>query len=135
MYKKLIEFYKEGKLSFKYVKTFNMDEYVGLPSDHPESYHYFMYENFFKHIDIDPGSYYFKNVLLVAIDCMCTIDVVFLWFGQWCVHAYNIKEIFDCLLYCDGGNHLVFYGIGLLYTLLVMFHHLIQFVHDHVQCI
>ena len=55
MYRKLIQFHKDGKLSFKYVKTFNMDEYVGLPSDHPESYHYYMYENFFKHIDIDPG--------------------------------------------------------------------------------
>ena len=55
MYKKLIQFYKEGQLSFKYVKTFNMDEYVGIASDHPESYHYYMYESFFKHIDIDPG--------------------------------------------------------------------------------
>lgn len=55
MYKKLIEFYKEKKLSFKYVKTFNMDEYVGLPKDHLESYHYYMYENFFNHIDINPG--------------------------------------------------------------------------------
>lgn len=54
MYKKLIEFHKQGKLSFKYVKTFNMDEYVELPRDHPESYHSFMYQNFFKHIDIDP---------------------------------------------------------------------------------
>lgn len=54
MYKKLIEYYKAGKLSFKYVKTFNMDEYVDLPRDHPESYHYYMYNNFFKHIDIDP---------------------------------------------------------------------------------
>lgn len=33
-----------------------MDEYVGLPRDHPESYHSFMYENFFKHIDIDPSN-------------------------------------------------------------------------------
>ena len=56
MYKKLIQFCKDGKLSFKYVKTFNMDEYVSLASDHPESYHYYMYENFFKHIDIDPGT-------------------------------------------------------------------------------
>lgn len=55
MYKKLIEFHKQGQLSFKYVKTFNMDEYVGIPSDHPESYHYYMYENFFKDVDIDPG--------------------------------------------------------------------------------
>ncbi|VEN40225.1 unnamed protein product [Callosobruchus maculatus] len=54
MYQKLIEFYKAGKVSFKYVKTFNMDEYVGLPREHPESYHYYMFNNFFKHIDIDP---------------------------------------------------------------------------------
>ncbi|XP_012267926.2 glucosamine-6-phosphate isomerase isoform X1 [Athalia rosae] len=60
MYKKLIEYNKLGKISFKYVKTFNMDEYVDLPRDHPESYHYFMYNNFFKHIDIDP-----KNVHLL----------------------------------------------------------------------
>jgi len=53
-YQKLIEFHREGKLSFKYVKTFNMDEYVGLPRDHPESYHSFMWENLFKHVDIDP---------------------------------------------------------------------------------
>lgn len=57
MYKKLIEYHKAGKISFKYVKTFNMDEYVDLPRDHPESYHYYMYHNFLKHIDIDP-----KNV-------------------------------------------------------------------------
>ncbi|XP_002731734.1 glucosamine-6-phosphate deaminase 1-like [Saccoglossus kowalevskii] len=54
MYKKLIEFYKGGDLSFKYVKTFNMDEYVGLPRDHAESYHTYMWDNFFKHIDIIP---------------------------------------------------------------------------------
>lgn len=56
VYRKLIEFYKCGEVSFKYVKTFNMDEYVGLPRAHPESYHSFMFENFFKHIDIDPNN-------------------------------------------------------------------------------
>ncbi|EDW65064.2 glucosamine-6-phosphate isomerase isoform X2 [Drosophila virilis] len=56
MYRALIEFYKQGKVSFRYVKTFNMDEYVGLPRDHPESYHYFMWHNFFKHIDIEPAN-------------------------------------------------------------------------------
>lgn len=56
MYKKLVEFYNKGKLSFKYVKTFNMDEYVGLPRDHPESYHSFMWENFFKFINIEPSN-------------------------------------------------------------------------------
>lgn len=56
MYKKLIEFHKAGRISFKYVKTFNMDEYCNLPRDHPESYHYFMWNEFFKHIDIDPNN-------------------------------------------------------------------------------
>ncbi|XP_056626147.1 glucosamine-6-phosphate isomerase 1 [Triplophysa dalaica] len=51
-YKKLIEYHKRGEVSFQYVKTFNMDEYVGLPREHPESYHSFMWNNFFKHIDI-----------------------------------------------------------------------------------
>lgn len=56
MYKKLIEYHKAGKLSFEYVKTFNMDEYVDLPRSHPESYHYYMYNNFFKHININPDN-------------------------------------------------------------------------------
>ncbi len=52
MYRALIELYKQGKVSFKNVVTFNMDEYVGLPEEHPESYHSFMWNNFFSHIDI-----------------------------------------------------------------------------------
>ena len=52
MYKALIELYKQGKVSFENVVTFNMDEYVGLPEDHPESYHSFMWNNFFSHINI-----------------------------------------------------------------------------------
>ncbi len=51
-YKALIELKKAGKVSFKNVVTFNMDEYVGIAEDHPESYHSFMFENFFNHIDI-----------------------------------------------------------------------------------
>ena len=51
-YKELVALHKAGKVSFKNVITFNMDEYVKLPEDHPESYHSFMWNNFFKHIDI-----------------------------------------------------------------------------------
>ncbi len=51
-YKTLVDLYKQGKVSFKNVVTFNMDEYVGLPEDHPQSYHYFMQEHLFGHIDI-----------------------------------------------------------------------------------
>lgn len=53
-YKHLIKLHKEGVISFKNVITFNMDEYVGLPKDHPQSYHTFMWTNFFNHIDIKP---------------------------------------------------------------------------------
>ncbi len=51
-YEELIHRHKAGKISFKDVVTFNMDEYVGLAEDHPESYHYFMYKYLFDHIDI-----------------------------------------------------------------------------------
>ena len=54
MYKALIEMHKKGLVSFKNVVTFNMDEYVGLPKDHAESYYTFMWTNFFNHIDINP---------------------------------------------------------------------------------
>ena len=52
MYKALIKLNKAGKVSFRNVVTFNMDEYVNLPEEHPESYHSFMWNNFFSHIDI-----------------------------------------------------------------------------------
>ena len=51
-YQELIRFCQEGTLSFKHVVTFNMDEYVGLLKEHPESYHSFMWTHFFQHIDI-----------------------------------------------------------------------------------
>lgn len=51
-YKRLIELHKAGKVSFKNVVTFNMDEYVGIDKTHPQSYHNFMYDNFFNHVDV-----------------------------------------------------------------------------------
>jgi len=52
VYKEFIDAHKAGKVSFRNVVTFNMDEYAGLPEEHPESYHYFMHSNLFNHIDI-----------------------------------------------------------------------------------
>ena len=52
VYKRLVKANKEGKVSFKNVVTFNMDEYVGLPHEHDQSYWYFMHDNLFNHIDI-----------------------------------------------------------------------------------
>lgn len=51
-YKSLIQLYKDGIVSFENVVTFNMDEYIGLAPDHPQSYHYFMHETFFKHVNV-----------------------------------------------------------------------------------
>ena len=50
-YAELVRMVKAGELSFKNVISFNMDEYVGLPVEHPESYHSFMHKNLFDHID------------------------------------------------------------------------------------
>ncbi|MFO7814638.1 MAG: glucosamine-6-phosphate deaminase [Halanaerobiales bacterium] len=52
MYEELIEMYKRGAVDFSEVTTFNLDEYYGLPPDHPQSYHYYMWNNFFDHINI-----------------------------------------------------------------------------------
>lgn len=61
MYKALIQAYKDGRVSFKNVMTFNMDEYVGLPESHPESYHSFMANNFFNHIDCPKENIHILN--------------------------------------------------------------------------
>ncbi len=52
MYRKLIQLHEAGKVSFSNVVTFNMDEYVGLDHGHPQSYHRFMWDNFFSRVDI-----------------------------------------------------------------------------------
>ena len=60
-YKELIRLYEAGEVSFKNVITFNMDEYVGLEESHPESYHSFMWNNFFSHIDVKPENVHILN--------------------------------------------------------------------------
>ena len=70
-YKELIKLYQAGEVSFKHVVTFNMDEYVGLPKEHPESYHTFMYENFFNHVDIQPENINLLNGMAEDVDAEC----------------------------------------------------------------
>lgn len=52
MYRELVRMHREEKLDFSRVTTFNLDEYVGLAPDHPASYHSFMWENLFRHINV-----------------------------------------------------------------------------------
>ena len=60
-YRELIRLHKAGEVSFKNVVTFNMDEYVGLEESHPESYHSFMWNNFFSHIDFNKENVHILN--------------------------------------------------------------------------
>src|SRR3954464_13418224 len=54
VYQELVRMHKSGELDFSQVTTFNLDEYVGLPVTHEQSYHRFMHENFFRHVNIPP---------------------------------------------------------------------------------
>ena len=71
MYKALVELNKQGKVSFQNVVTFNMDEYVGLPEEHPESYHSFMWNNFFSHIDIKKENVHILNGNAEDLEAEC----------------------------------------------------------------
>lgn len=71
IYRHLVAAYKDGRVSFRHVVTFNMDEYVGLPREHPESYHSFMFSNFFSHVDILPANVHILdgNAPDLAFEC------------------------------------------------------------------
>lgn len=91
-YKKLIELHKEGQVSFKHVVTFNMDEYVGIPKEHVQSYYSFMWDNFFAHIDILPENANILNGNAPDLDVECE------------AYENKIKSV--------GGIHLFLGGIG-----------------------
>ena len=92
LYKELVRMHKEEGLDFSKVTTFNLDEYVGLPPEHNQSYHYFMWENLFKHINIDPRNVYIPQGMAENVDEFC----------EW--YENRIKEV--------GGIDLQILGIG-----------------------
>ena len=92
IYKQLIKFHQNNEISFKNVITFNMDEYVGLDGNHDQSYEYFMYENFFNHIDIPK-----ENINL--LNGMCKDPII------------ECKEYENKIKKC-GGIDLFLMGIG-----------------------
>src|SRR5690606_14483419 len=61
IYEEMIRAHQRGLVSFKQVKAFNLDEYIGLPASHSQSYAYFMKEKLFNHIDIDPEQTYIPS--------------------------------------------------------------------------
>jgi glucosamine-6-phosphate deaminase len=91
-YHELIRLYREGLVSFRNVVTFNMDEYVGIPKDHPQSYYSFMWTTFFSHIDILPENANLLNGNALDIQAEC--------------HTYEDK------IKAVGGIDLFLGGIG-----------------------
>lgn len=71
MYRELVKANQEGRVSFKNVVTFNMDEYVGLPESHPESYHSFMATNLFNHIDCPKQNIHILNGNAADLEAEC----------------------------------------------------------------
>lgn len=92
LYDELAKLNKKGRLSFQNVVTFNMDEYVGLPEDHPESYHSFMWKHLFGRIDIPKGNVNILNGNAADLEAECAD------------YEARIRRI--------GGIHLFVGGVG-----------------------
>ena len=92
LYRELVRLHREEGLDFSQVTTFNLDEYVGLGRDDEQSYHYFMHENLFRHINIAPHNIYIPSGTTDNYPSFC----------EW----YE-KRIVEC-----GGIDLQILGIG-----------------------
>jgi len=92
LYQQLIKAHKEEGLDFSKVRSFNLDEYCGLSPNHPQSYHYFMYDKLFNHINIKPENVYIPTGDVRNADIFC----------EW--YEKKIKE--------EGGIDLQILGIG-----------------------
>src|SRR5256885_8642166 len=92
IYKALIEKHKREGLDFSKATTFNLDEYIGLPPSHAQSYRYFMQESFFKHINLDPRHTHVPDGMAHDVEAQCE------WYEQ------RIRDV--------GGVDLQILGIG-----------------------
>ena len=72
IYRQLIEWYRKGDIDFSQTTSVNLDEYVGLTGDHPQSYRRFMQEQFFDHINIRPDHTFVPNGCAPDFDKECT---------------------------------------------------------------
>lgn len=71
LYRELIGMHQRGEVDFAHVTTFNLDEYYPLEPDHPQSYHYFMYENLFNHINVKPEKIHLPDGTAADIKAAC----------------------------------------------------------------
>lgn len=73
LYKHLVQMHKNEGLDFSKVITFNLDEYVGIPCDHPQSYHTFMETHFFNHVNIPKKNQHIPQNTLVNHESFCAV--------------------------------------------------------------
>jgi glucosamine-6-phosphate deaminase len=92
LYQELVRMHREEALDFSQTTTFNLDEYVGLPVTHDQSYHYFMHENFFKHVNVPKSRIHIPSGTTKNYPAFCT------WYEN---------RITEC-----GGIDLQILGIG-----------------------
>jgi glucosamine-6-phosphate deaminase len=71
MYRELVRLHRQEGLDFSGVTTFNLDEYVGLPPDHPASYHAFMREHLFQHVNVRPENIHIPDGLAADVPAYC----------------------------------------------------------------
>lgn len=71
MYARLVEMFKEGLLDFHHIVCFNLDEYAGLPPEHPQSYHSFMHKHFFDHLNVCHENIHIPNCANRNVESFC----------------------------------------------------------------
>jgi glucosamine-6-phosphate deaminase len=71
IYQRLVEDHKQNGTSYRHARTVNLDEYLGLAPDHPNSYHYYMNKHLFSHLDIPSAQTYIPNGLADDIEAEC----------------------------------------------------------------
>jgi len=71
LYRELVRMHKEDGLDFSRVTTFNLDEYIGLPPGHPRSYHAFMHEHFFRHVNVPAERIHIPDGLTGNVEAFC----------------------------------------------------------------
>ena len=99
LYRELIRLHREDGLDFSKVITFNLDEYVGLPASHEQSYNYFMRDKLFNHINVNPSNLHIPNGMASDIDAYC------LWYEEE-IEAYGGIDI--QILGIGSNGHIAF---------------------------
>ena len=87
LYRELIRQQRTEGLDLSKLTTFNLDEYVGLPPDHPQSYHRFMRENLFDHVHLDPRFVHIPNGMALDIEEHCR------WYEERIAAAGGIDDV------------------------------------------